>query len=134
MTDTEPGPRIVLYSDDVDVREEVRLTVGPRLDADSPDICWVEVATSDVVVAQARTGDVDLFILDAETDKVGGMGLARQLKDEIEDCAPVVVVIARPTDAWLASWSNAEYVAVRPLDPMVIHDAVVQLLDGPIAA
>ncbi|MCL2422484.1 MAG: hypothetical protein FWD11_01090 [Micrococcales bacterium] len=134
MTDTEPGPRIVLFSDDVDVREEVRLAVGPRLDADSPDIRWAEAATPEMVIAEARGGDVDLFVLDAEVGKLGGMGVARQLKDEIDDCAPVVVVIARPTDAWLASWSNAEYVAVRPLDPMVVHDAVVQLLDGPIAA
>ncbi|MCL2849805.1 MAG: hypothetical protein FWE61_07150 [Micrococcales bacterium] len=133
MTDTA-GPRIVLYSDDVDMREEVLLAVGPRLDADSPDTRWVQVATADAVVAEARRGDVDLFILDAEADKVGGMGLARQLKDEIDACPPVMVVIARATDAWLASWSNAEHVVVRPMDPMVVHDAVVRLLDAPAPA
>ena len=135
MTDTAGmGPRIVLYSDDVDVREEVRLAVGPRLDADSPDTRWVEVATADAVVKEARGGDVDLFILDAETDKVGGMGLSRQLKDEIDDCPPVLVIIARPADAWLASWSNAENVATQPLDPMVVHDMVVRMLDAPTPA
>lgn len=125
---TGSGPRIVLYSDDVDVREEVRLGVGPRLGADQPDIEWCETATADAVIAAARTGEVDLFVLDAETDKVGGMGLARQLKDEIVDCPPVVVVIARAVDGWLASWSNAEQVVARPIDPMAVHDAVARLL------
>ncbi|MCL2091516.1 MAG: hypothetical protein FWH11_09940 [Micrococcales bacterium] len=135
MTDTAgAGPRIVLYSDDVDIREEVRLAVGPRLDADTPDIRWVEVATADAVVAEARGDDVDLFVLDAEADKVGGMGLARQLKDEIDHCPPVLVIIARPADAWLASWSNAENVVTRPLDPMVVHDMVVRMLDAPTPA
>ena len=135
MTDTGgAGPRIVLYSDDVDLREEVRLAVGPRLDADTPNTRWVETATADAVIAEARSGDVDLFILDAETSKVGGMGLARQLKDEIDYCAPVLVIIARPADAWLASWTNAENVAVRPLDPMVLHDMAVRLLDAPTPA
>ncbi|MCL2454269.1 MAG: hypothetical protein FWD18_03040 [Micrococcales bacterium] len=132
MTDTAgkgAGPRIVLYSDDVDIREEVRLGVGPRLDASSPEIRWLEVATADAVIAQARGGDVDLFVLDAEADKVGGMGLARQLKDEIDDCPPVIVIIARAADAWLASWSNAEHVVTQPVDPMIIHDAVERLLN-----
>ena len=131
---TTAGPRIVLYSDDVDVREEVRLAVGSRLDADSPDIRWVEVATADAVVAEARRGDADLFVLDAEADKVGGMGVARQLKDEIDDCPPVLVVIARPADAWLASWSNAEQVVLRPLDPMVVHDMVARMLGASTSA
>jgi DNA-binding response OmpR family regulator len=121
-------PRIVLYSDDVDFREEIRLGVGPRL-ATGRTVEWVEVATGDALVEIAHTQDVDLFILDAEAAKVGGMGLARQLKDEIDDCAPVIVVIARQVDAWLASWSNAEQVLVRPLDPMALHAAVTRLVD-----
>jgi hypothetical protein len=122
------GPRILLYSDDVDVRAQVRLAVGPRLGAGQPSIEWIEVATADAVLAVAQAGGADLLVL--ETDKVGGMGLARQLKDEVFECAPVLLLVARAADAWLAAWSNAEGVVSRPLDPMEVHDAAARLLVG----
>jgi DNA-binding response OmpR family regulator len=125
------GPRILLYSDDVDAREQVRLGVGRRLTHGAPDIRWVEVATAAAVIASAEQGGLDLLILDGEADKVGGMGLARQLKDEVYRCPPVLVLTGRPQDAWLASWSNADSVVSRPLDPAVLHDAVVALLGSP---
>jgi DNA-binding response OmpR family regulator len=127
------GPRILLYSDDVDAREQVRLGVGRRLTRGAPDIRWVEVATAAAVIASAEQGGLDLLILDGEADKVGGMGLARQLKDEVFRCPPVLVLTGRPQDAWLASWSNADAVVSRPLDPAVLHDAVAALIGTPAA-
>jgi DNA-binding response OmpR family regulator len=125
-----PAPRILLYSDDVDARAQVRLAVGRRLRRGAADIEWVEVATAPFVIAQAEAGGLDLLILDGEADKVGGMGLARQLKDEIYRCPPILVLTGRPQDAWLASWSNAEAVVSRPLDPVELHAAVVALVEA----
>ena len=125
-----PGPRILLYSDDVDARAQVRLAVGRRLRRGAPDIEWVEVATAAAVIATTEAGGLDLLILDGEADKVGGMGLARQLKDEIYQCPPVLVLTGRPQDAWLASWSNAEAVVSRPLDPVELHAAVAALVEA----
>ncbi|QCB93403.1 response regulator transcription factor [Cellulomonas shaoxiangyii] len=125
---TARGPRILLYSDDVDARDQVRLAVGRRLGRGEPDIEWVEVATAAAAITETEAGDLDLLVLDGEADKVGGLGLARQLKDEIFRCPPVLVLTGRPQDAWLASWSNADAVVSRPLDPVVLHDAVEQLV------
>ena len=122
-----PGPRILLYSDDVDARAQVRLAVGRRLRRGAPDIEWVEVATAAAVIATTEAGGLDLVILDGEADKVGGLGLARQLKDEIYRCPPTLVLTGRPQDAWLASWSNADGVVSRPLDPVEVHAAVAAL-------
>lgn len=124
-----PGPRILLYSDDVDARAQVRLAVGRRLRRGAPDIEWVEVATAPAVIAQAESGGLDLLILDGEADKVGGLGLARQLKDEIFRCPPTLVLTGRPQDAWLASWSNADAVVSRPLDPVELHGAVAAIVE-----
>lgn len=124
------APRILLYSDDVDAREQVRLAVGRRLRRGAPDIEWVEVATGAAVISTTEAGGLDLLILDGEADKVGGMGLARQLKDEIYLCPPVLVLTGRPQDAWLASWSNAEAVVSRPLDPVELHSAVAALVEA----
>lgn len=125
---TNRGPRIVLYSDDVDVRAQVRLAIGPRLEHGAPEIDWVETATPAAVVSTTEAGGVDLLILDGEADKLGGMGLGRQLKEEIYRCPPVLVLTGRPQDAWLASWSNADATVSRPLDPRALHTAVVELL------
>ncbi len=127
---TLPAPRILLYSDDVDAREQVRLAVGRRLRRGAAEIEWVEVATAAAVVTSVEAGGLDLLILDGEADKVGGMGLARQLKDEIYLCPPVLVLTGRPQDAWLASWSNAEAVVSRPLDPVELHAAVAALIEA----
>jgi hypothetical protein len=56
--------RILLYSDDVNTREKVRLAVGPR-SAGRP-IEWVETATHEGTVMQADTESFDLMILDGE--------------------------------------------------------------------
>lgn len=124
------APRILLYSDDVDARAQVRLAVGRRLRRGAPDIEWVEVATAAAVIAQTESGGLDLLILDGEADKVGGLGLARQLKDEIFRCPPTLVLTGRPQDAWLASWSNADAVVSRPLDPVELHGAVAAIVEA----
>ena len=128
--ETVTGPRILLYSDDVDARGQVRLGVGRRLGRGEPEIEWLEVATAEEVYAAVEAGELDLVILDGEADKVGGMGVARQLKEEVYDCPPVLVLTGRPQDAWLASWSNADAVISRPLDPVLLHRAVQSLLTG----
>src|SRR6478752_9222442 len=123
------GPRILLYSDDVDARAQVRLAVGRRLRRGAGDIEWVEVATAAAVIATTEAGGLDLLILDGEADKVGGLGLARQLKDEIYRCPPTLVLTGRPQDAWLASWSNADGVVSRPIDPIELQAAVAAVLE-----
>src|SRR6266702_2398292 len=109
---------VVVYSNSADVRAKVRTAVGRRPAPDSPRIDWVECATNADVVAQLDEGGLDLVILDGEAQPTGGAGLARQFKYEIEDCPPIVVLIARKQDAWLASWSLAEAVMYQPVDPV----------------
>ena len=122
------GPRVLLYSDDRSVREEVRLAVGPRLKAGAPDIEWTEAATPAAVVDKADNEPWDLLVLDGEADQTGGMGLCRQLKNEIYECPPVLILTGRPEDAWLASWSLADGVVSRPLDAIKVQEAVAKLL------
>lgn len=119
---------VLLYSDDVDTREAVRLAVGRRAARDLPEITWLERATHDAVVSSAGAGGIDLMILDGEAAKSGGMGLCRQLKDEIYNCPPVLVLTGRVQDAWLASWSQADAVVPHPLDPIAVNAAVADLI------
>ncbi|MBB2993551.1 DNA-binding response OmpR family regulator [Mycolicibacterium iranicum] len=124
-----PGPlRILVYSDNPRTREQVRLALGKRIHPELPELSYVEVATGPMVVRHMDEGGFDLAILDGEAAPVGGMGIAKQLKDEVEDCPPVLVLTGRPDDAWLARWSRAEAAVPHPIDPIRLGDAVVSLL------
>ncbi len=125
---TTAGPRILLYSDDLDTRAQVRLGVGKRLGRGAPDIQWTEAATPAAALSAAEAGGYDLFVFDGEAAKVGGMALARQVKDELYNCPPVLVLTGRPQDAWLAAWSDADAVISQPLDPIELQSTVAGLL------
>ena len=123
-------PRILVYSDDANVREQVRLALGKRIHPELPGLTYVDVATGQMVIRQVETNEIDLAILDGEATPTGGMGIAKQLKDEIADCPPIVVLTGRRDDAWLAKWSRAEAAVRLPVDPIELADAVVGILRG----
>lgn len=122
------GLRVLLYSDDVTTRDKVRLAVGRRPARDVTIESWHEVATGPMVVRDVERGDFDLLILDGEAGKEGGMGLARQLKNEIFDCPPILVLTGRPQDSWLAAWSQADLAVPQPLDPLALATGVCELV------
>ncbi|WP_375423166.1 response regulator [uncultured Friedmanniella sp.] len=125
----EAAAVILLYASDRLTRENVRLALGRRVAQDLPPVKVLEVATQPAVLSAMDAGGIDLAILDGEAVP-GGMGLCRQLKDEIFDCPPVLVLTARRDDAWLATWSRADGVLAHPVDPMRLPDVVARLLRG----
>ena len=124
----EPTLRVLVYSDDRLVRQQVRLALGRRPSADLPVLEYVEVATEPIVIAQADTRSFDLLILDGEAAPAGGLGICRQLKDEIYQCPPILVLVGRPQDAWLATWSRADGVVSHPLDAVALAQVATRLL------
>ena len=122
--------RILVYSSNARTREQVRLSLGTRVDPALPDLVYTDVATGPMVVSLMDAGGFDLVILDGEASPVGGMGIAKQLKDELDDCPPILVLTGRADDAWLANWSRAEAAVPHPLDPIQLADAVVGLLNN----
>lgn len=113
---------ILVYSDDVNTREKVRMAVGPRIG--DREVVFTETATHEATIMQADANTFDLLILDAEAAKSGGMGIARQLKRELYECPPVLLLVGRVGDAWLATWSEAEAAVAHPLDPFQVKAAV----------
>jgi len=128
MSDLGERVTVLVYSNSADVRALVRTAVGRRPAPDTGRIDWVECASHAEVVAQLDEGGLDVVILDGEAQPTGGMGLARQFKYEIDDCPPIVVLIARRQDGWLASWSLADAVINTPLDPIEAAAVVAEQL------
>lgn len=119
--------RVLLYSDDIDTRNAVQLAVGRRPARDLPPLEWFECATAPAVIERMDAGLVDVAVLDGEAAPTGGMGLCRQLKNEIYRCPPILVLTGRPQDAWLAAWSLADAAVPHPLDPFDLTEALVGL-------
>ena len=102
--------------------------VGRRPAADVGRVHYVEAGTIAEVLAQVDAGRVGLAILDGEAQPTGGMGVSRQLKNEIAQCPPVIVTVKRRDDRWLAVWSQADAVMVHPLDPLAAAETVAEVL------
>ena len=124
--------RILVYSNNAKIREQVMLALGKRPHPDLPAVSYVEVATEPIVIQQIDAGGIDLAILDGEASPAGGLGVAKQLKDEIDKCPPILVLTGRADDAWLASWSRAEAAVSHPIDPIVLGQTVAELLRTPV--
>jgi DNA-binding response OmpR family regulator len=120
--------RVLLYSDDARTRASVKVAVGRRPAPDVPRVEWVECATEPAVIRALDKGGIDLVLLDGEASPAGGMGICRQIKDEIFQCPPVVVLIGRADDRWLATWSRADAVIAYPLDPIRVASSVAEML------
>lgn len=132
MGATTSRKKILVYSDDRAVRAAIASALGKRVSADLPEHDISEFATADAlraVVDASKSGQVaDLIILDAEAVPEGGMGVSRQLKDEVFRCPPVLLITARPDDAWLAAWSRADATVLAPIDPFTFANVAAGLL------
>ncbi|WAP55570.1 hypothetical protein [Streptomyces sp. S465] len=123
-----PTATVLVYSDDASTREQVRLAAGRRPAADVPPVEFLDCATLPAVLSALEEGGIDACVLDGEAVPAGGMGVCRQIKDEIFQCPPVLLLIGRPQDAWLATWSRAETAVAHPVDPVALADALAGLL------
>ncbi|NMO03797.1 response regulator transcription factor [Gordonia sp. TBRC 11910] len=120
--------RVLVYSDDARTRAQVIGALGTSLHPDLPDLDYVEVATEPMIYAQLDAHAIDVAILDGEATPAGGMGVAKQIRDEYDPCPPLVVLIARTADRWLADWSRADASASLPVDPIALSKTIVELL------
>ena len=127
---SQPEPRratVLVYSSSTATRDRVLMALGKH-PVPSLELEFVQAATGREVVSICDEGGIDLAILDGEAAPTGGIGLGRQLKAELDDPPPVLLLVGRRDDAWLATWSRAEGVTPHPIDAVRITEAVVDLL------
>lgn len=125
--------RILLVSGHPSVSQQVRTAV---LGLDGVDV--TEVATPHRALALLDAGDAfDVVVGDNDTAPEGGLSLCREVKARGQmrrAVPPVVLLLARPQDRWLARWAQADAHVLKPADPFdlleVLH-AVVAGQDPP---
>ena len=129
MSEAAETLRVLGFSSDRTVREQVRFALGRRVARDLPELEVVEVATGPALLRTLDAGtDYALVIMDGDAQPHGGFGLAHQIKEEYANCPPVLLLITRVADAWLGTWSRAEALAPHPIDPVALPAQVADLL------
>jgi DNA-binding response OmpR family regulator len=118
---------VILYSDNPKVRHAMRSAIGDQ-PAEDVAIEYLEATGYDEAIRQIDTFEIDLVLLDGEAQPAGGMGIARQMRDELDDPPTTCLVLKRAADRWLAAWSRADAVLTHPLDPVRTGDTIVELL------
>ncbi|GAA4442924.1 hypothetical protein [Phytohabitans houttuyneae] len=124
---------VLLYSDDPQVRDRMRLAIGPRPAADL-SVEFVEASDYAACVRLVDDYEIDLMVLDGEATPGGGIGIARQIKDDFVEAPPTCVVIARAADRWLAAYAQVDGTLLHPLDPVTTGQTVAGLLRSHAAA
>jgi len=120
---------VLVYSDNSLVRAAIKRAITPSPSPESAPITIKEFATADALRGYFDDKDqAALVIVDGEATPEGGLGLARQLKDEIYQAPPIVGIIAREADRWLATWARVDAIAFHPIDPRALAREVAVLL------
>ncbi len=121
-------PEVLIVSDSALVRAEVRSAL--------PDaaIAVRELTRGSEVRESVRKKAPDLAILDLQIGKMGGMATCLDLRLEESGGRiphiPVLMLLDRRADVFLARRSAAEGWAVKPLDPLRLERAISSLLAG----
>lgn len=118
---------VLLYSDDLAVRDRIRMAIGPRPAADLK-VEFVDASTWQECRRLLDDYVIHLMVLDGEAAPAGGLGIARQVKDEYAVPPPTCVVIARPADRWLAAFAQVDATLMYPLDPVTTGQTIAGML------
>lgn len=124
---------VLVYSDNRDVRNDIMRGLGRKVGKGGPAVNWTESATPDGAMAKIKEAfesdnAFDLLILDAETPKLGGIGLGKMVRDEVDPDAKFIIYIARPQDDWLARVSHPNAVLAYPVNSRELTDTVSRVL------
>lgn len=118
----------IVVSDLPSLRSEIRAMI------ESPSLEILEASSGPELARTLQEYDVDLAILDLQVGSMGAMAMCLDLRHEesygAAEHVPVLMLLDRRADVFLARRSGAEGFVVKPLDPQRIRRAVRQLLDG----
>jgi DNA-binding response OmpR family regulator len=121
-------PEVLVASDARWVHDEVAAVLS------GPDSSVRHVNAGADVLPAVLEHETDLVILDLQIGNMGGMATCLDLRleesGERVEHIPVLMLLDRRPDVFLARRSQAEGWLVKPLDPIRLRKALRALLDG----
>jgi DNA-binding response OmpR family regulator len=121
-------PDILLATDSAAVYDEIRSVVA------APDTSTRWLRRGEDVREEMNVRPADLAIVDSQIGTMGGIAVALDLRLEADagrsEPRPVLLVLDRRPDVFMARRSGAEGWILKPLDPIRLRKAVAALLAG----
>src|SRR5688572_10236609 len=119
-----PAAWIFVVSDDPRVREVAGFGFGP-----SVEVTFATDAREALEIM--REGIPAVVVVDMHAGSAGGFALAKDMKaDPRLSRVPVLMLLQRDHDAWLASEAGADSYRTKPLDASELVEAALSLTDA----
>jgi DNA-binding response OmpR family regulator len=127
-----PPVRVLLVSPDVHARDLMRVAVGSLERRLGEPLTFLDASDGERGARLGLRERPDAVVADETASRAGAFSLARDLRGAPDPyTGPIVVLLERRQDAWLAGWSGADAWFVKPVDPFELADRLVELLTGP---
>lgn len=121
-------PEVVVAADARWVLDEVSAVLS------GPDDVVREVSAGAMVLPAVKDGKPDLVVLDLQIGNMGAIATCMDLRLEESggrlDHLPVLLLLDRRADVFLARRADAEGWLVKPLDPIRLRKAIRTILGG----
>jgi DNA-binding NarL/FixJ family response regulator len=121
-------PHVVIASDAAWIQDEVRNALP------GTDVTFQILRSGRAVRTAVAERATDLVVCDFQVGTMGGMAVTMDLRLEQSGgrlpAVPVLLLLDRPADVFLASRCGADGYLVKPLDPIRLRKAMTALLAG----
>ena len=121
--------RVLLVSPDANARDLMRISVGSIERRLGEHVSFLGAADGEQGAKVGLRERPDAVVADEFASRAGAFSLARDLRGASDPYrGPIVILLERKHDAWLARWSGADAWFVRPIDPFELADRLVELI------
>ena len=123
--------KVLLVSPDAEARDLLRISVRSIERRLGESVSFLEAQDGERGARIGLRERPDAVVADEIASRAGAFSLARDLRGAVEPYSgPIVIVLERKHDAWLARWSGADAWLVRPIDPFELADRLVELIQA----
>ena len=121
--------RVLLVSPDANARDLMRVSVGSIERRLGEPVSFLEAVDGEQGARIGLRERPDAVVADEIASRAGAFSLAKDLRGAPDPyLGPIVILLERKHDAWLARWSGANAWFVRPVDPFELADRLVELI------
>ncbi len=121
--------RVLLVSPDANARDLMRVAVGSLERRLGEPVSFLDALDGELGAKVGLRERPDAVVADEIASRAGAFSMAKDLRGAPNPyLGPIVIILERKHDAWLARWSGADAWFVRPVDPFELADRLVELI------
>jgi DNA-binding response OmpR family regulator len=121
--------RVLLVSPDANARDLMRVSVGSLQRRLGEPVSFLDAPNGEIGAKVGLRERPDAVVADEIASRAGAFSMAKDLRGAADPyLGPIVIILERKHDAWLARWSGADAWFVKPVDPFELADRLVELI------